>query len=219
MLEAGEEAVGAAAQAADGEAECPARLVEVVTAAVLQLAALEQIPDARVGIELRRLGGQPFEVQPLCRPGGEEILDRLAAVDRRAIPDHEPLAAHLAPQLPEKGDERRPAERLRLDVGEEPAIRRPRPDHGAMVVGEGRAQQRRRADRSVGAGDERQPVEAGLIDEEERARLGLGFARRAGQVSAGHAAIAASLRCVARTTGFCRLNPSRRTSRRTCAGW
>ena len=39
MAEAGDEVVGMAAQAADGEAELPAQFVQVATATVLQLAA------------------------------------------------------------------------------------------------------------------------------------------------------------------------------------
>lgn len=96
MADAGGEAVGSATEAAEGEAEFPAQLVEVAAAAVRELGAFEQVPDALVGIELRRIGRQAFQVQPLRRPRREEVLHRAAAVDGSAVPDYEQRAAYLA---------------------------------------------------------------------------------------------------------------------------
>lgn len=176
MAEAGDEPVGMAAEAADGEAQLPAQLVEVVTAAILQLAALEQIPDAFVRIEFRSVGGQAFEVQPLRCARREEVLDGLAAVNGRAIPDHQQLTAHLPEQLPEKGHNRRSTERVVLEMGEEAAIWGDGTDHREVVVREGRTQDRRPADRSIGARNEGQEIEAGLVYAEERPVLGRRFA-------------------------------------------
>lgn len=176
MAEAGGETVGLAAQATNGEVQLPAQLVEVATAAVLQLTALEQVPDAFVRIEFRSVGGQAFEVQPLSGALREELLHRLAAMDRRAIPNHEQLAAHLPQQLAEKADDRGSAKGLLLDVREEAPVRCEGADHGEVVMGERGAQDRRLADRRVGAGDEGQQVETRLVYEEDRAVLLMGFA-------------------------------------------
>jgi hypothetical protein len=160
-----------------------------VTAAILELAAFEEVSDPFVGIEVGGIAGQPFEVQPLGRARREEIFDRLAGVDRGPVPDHEQLAPYLAQELAEERNDRGTTKRLLLDVGEELTVGSDGADHGEMVVGEGRAQDGRLPHRRVGAGDERQEIKARLIYEEERAVFGLGFAKRAGQRSACHAAI------------------------------
>ena len=64
-----------AAEAADGEAELPAELVEILAAAVPQLDALQQVPNALVGIEVWGVAGQAFQVQPRGRTRGKEVLD------------------------------------------------------------------------------------------------------------------------------------------------
>lgn len=87
MAKAGCERVWSAAEAADGESEFPAQLVEVMAAAVLQFTLFEQVPDPFVGIEVGCVGGQPLQVQSFGRPSREEVFDRLAVMDRRAVPD------------------------------------------------------------------------------------------------------------------------------------
>jgi hypothetical protein len=62
LAEATDEPLGGAAKAADGQAELPAQLVQVLAAAVLELDALEQIPDAFVRIEVRCVAGQPSQM-------------------------------------------------------------------------------------------------------------------------------------------------------------
>jgi hypothetical protein len=69
-------------------------------------AALEQVPDARIGVQVRCVAGQSLHLQSLGGPGGEEVLHRLAVVDRRAVPDHEQLPAHLTEPLAEERDDR-----------------------------------------------------------------------------------------------------------------
>lgn len=194
MTEAGDKAVRRAAEAANGQPEFPAQFVQVVAAAVLQLAPLEQVPNALIRIELGRVGGQTLKMQPGGRASGEEGLHRLAAVDRRAVPQHEQLAANLAQELTEEGDHRLAPKRGRLDAGEEPAIGRDRADDAEVVMGEGRAEHRCLAHRRPGAGDEGEQIEAGFIYEEDRALLSTGFASRAGHVSCDHAPISASVR-------------------------
>lgn len=124
VAKAGGEEVDPPAQAADGESEFPAQFVEVPAAAVLQFPALEQSPDALVGIEFRRIGGQPLQMQALAGTCCQEVLDRLAAVDRCPIPDDQEPAPDLAQELAEERHDRRPTERHLLDVGEEATIRR-----------------------------------------------------------------------------------------------
>ncbi len=165
-----------ATEAADGEAELPAQFVQVLAAAVLQLDPLQQVPDALVGIQLGRVARQALQVQPLRRARGEELLDRLAVVDGRAVSDHEQLAADLAQELTEEGDDRWPAEGIWLDVGEEPPVRGEGADRSEVVARERRAQNGRLPPWSVRASQEGQQVEAGLVYEDDRSVLRLGFA-------------------------------------------
>lgn len=165
-----------ATEAADGQPQLPAQLVQVLTAAILQLDPLEQVPDALIGAEVRRVAGQAFQVQPRGGARREEVLDRLAVVDGRAVPDHQQRAPKLAQELAEEGDDRRAAERLRLHVREEPAIGGDGADGGEVIARERDAQDGRLADGCVGAGDEGQEIEARLVYEEDGALLLPGFA-------------------------------------------
>lgn len=210
--------MGRAAQATDGAAALPARRVAVVAPAMLHRGAFEEVPEARVRIAVGRSGARPFAVAPLGRTGRAEGCPRLTAVDRRAIPAHQPRAAHLAPRLAQECTARGPAARRLLPVGEEAAVRRDRADHGALVVGAGRTYQRRFANGRGAAGDAGPQGKARLVSAADRTIRCGSFAARAGPVSACHAASGASLRGVARRTGFCSLRPSCRTRRLTCAG-
>ena len=122
MAEAGDQAIGLAAETADGESQFPAEFVEVVAAAVRKLTALQQVPEAFGGIEVGRIGGQAFQMQPLRCARHEEVFDRLAAVDRRAIPNHQQLATHLPQQLTQERDHRRPTKGRLLEMREAPSV-------------------------------------------------------------------------------------------------
>ncbi len=211
--------MGRAAQATDGEAEFPPQLIHVLAAPVLQFASLQEIPDTLVGVEVGRGGGQALEVQALGRARREEVLDRLAVMNRRTVPDHQQLAAHLAHQLAEEGHDRRPADGLVLHMGTHPSVRGHGADHRAMVVRQRGAQDRRLSHGGGGTGDERQQREPGLVYEADGALLGRGFAPGAGQVSSRHARTFASSRWLARWIGFWTLSPSFRSRRLLCAGW
>src|ERR671928_1458021 len=68
------------------------RLAEVLqarTADVAELDALQVTPDALVRIQVRGVGRQWLDLQPVPADLGEQVLDRLAAVDRSAVPDHQ----------------------------------------------------------------------------------------------------------------------------------
>ena len=210
--------MGFAAQPTDGQAQFPAQLIEVLAAAIPQFDALAVVPDPLVGVQLRGVARQACQLEAGGGPGGEEVLDRPAVVNRRAVPDHQQLPPHLAQQLAEEGDDRRPAERLGLDVGEEPPVGGDGADRGEMIARERDAQDGRLAAWGIRARHEGQQGERRLVYEEKGAPLGLGFARRAGQRSAGHAAISASFRWVARLIGFCTLSPSCRNRRLMWAG-
>jgi hypothetical protein len=87
------------AQALFGPAQRGGQLAQVVTADSAELDALEGVPDALVGGEFRGVAGQLLPVQALGRAARQEVLDRLAAMNGRTVPDEEQLALQLALQL------------------------------------------------------------------------------------------------------------------------
>ena len=115
----------------------PAQFGKIVAAAVLQFAALEQVPDTLVRIALRRLGRQLQQMHALGGACHRDVLGRLAAVDRCPIPHDQERAPDLAQELAEEGDNRWPVERPLPDVGEAPTIRGEGTDQRQLVVGEG----------------------------------------------------------------------------------
>jgi hypothetical protein len=192
----------AALEAADGQPQFPAQLIEVQTAAVLQFRALQQIPDPFRRIEVRRVRRQPLQVQPRRRTLCQEVLHRLAVMDTGAVPHHQQLPRNLAQELAQERHRCLPSTGLRLDVGEELPCRRDRAHHREMIPGEGRAQHRRLGTGRVGPCHERQRVEARFVYVDEGPLLRVGFARRAGSRSTRKTATAASSRLTERVIGF-----------------
>ena len=213
------EHVGLVAEPFDGEAQFDAELGQVSAAEVAAFDVLEIVPDAFVRVEVRGVVGQGLQLQPSCRPLGEEVLDRLGTMDGRAIPDHEEVALDVAQQMLEKADDLGAPESPLAHLQEDPPVVGEAAQHGQMIARAGHAQDRRLAPRRVGAHEPRQQVEGGLVYPDDRAPLALGFACRAGQRSANQAVIACSSRWVARRIGFWTLQPISRRSRLIWAGW
>jgi hypothetical protein len=77
-------------------AERHGQLGHITAAQSAQLDALELVPDAFVGVELGSIPGQLLQVQALGTTLAQEGLDRLPAMDGRAIPDDQQLATDVA---------------------------------------------------------------------------------------------------------------------------
>jgi hypothetical protein len=163
------------APAADGQPHLPLQLREVLTAPILYLDPLEQIPDALIGIEFGCVAGQALQAEAARGARGEEVLHRRAMVDGRAVPNHEQLAADLAEQLPEEGRNRRTAERMGLHVGEEPAVGDNGANRGEVIARERGAQDGRLPHGGIGAHHERQQIVGRLVYDEDRVSLLPGF--------------------------------------------
>ena len=79
VADAGAQDVGAAAQVLGGAGELPAEVREVAAAGVAQLDALEVAPDALVGVEVGRVGGQALQVQALRRARRSDRSESVAS--------------------------------------------------------------------------------------------------------------------------------------------
>ena len=69
-------------QAFAGANQVGAQVGQVGAADVAELDAFEVGPDAFVRIEIGRVARQPLQLQALGRSSLQEVLDRLALVDR-----------------------------------------------------------------------------------------------------------------------------------------
>ncbi len=203
----------------DGEPQLVAQLGERVTADIPQLHVLEVLPKVFIRVQLRRVGRQRLQVQATGRPARQEVLHDLGAVDGRAVPDHQQPPGHMTEQVLEEPDYIGAAQRAVAHLQEELAGGRNGADGREMVARQRDPQHGRLAPRGIGADSGRQQIEARFVYPDERPLLGLGFFSRAGICSAVQAAMAASLRWVARRSGFCTVQGSERSSRLRWAGW
>ena len=189
-----------------------------MTTHVAQLHLLEIVPNALVGIELGGVARQPLQVEARRASLSEEILDRLAPVDRSAVPEDGQLAWDMAEQMAQEAHDIGTAEGARLDLQEQPPVRRDAADDRQMIPRQGQVQDGRLATRRIGSDHTRQEIEGRLVYPDLGPPFGLGFFLIAGQRCSPQAAMAASSRWVARRIGFCTLQPTWRRRRLTCAG-
>ena len=178
---------------------------EIEAADMAQLDAFELLPEPLARIEFGGVRWQALQVHPLGRAIRQERLDDLTAVNGGAVPDDDHATEDLAEEMLQRGNDINRVHRVILRMEVELALGREGADRRQMVTGIPFPQNRRLADGSVGAYDTGQRVKPGLVYEEDRLRLDLRPFLMAGQVSSRHCAIAASLRCRARRTGFCGL--------------
>jgi hypothetical protein len=84
------------AQALLGAAQRPGQLGQVAAARVAQLDPLAVSPDARVRMHLGGVARQLLQLQARGGARPQEVLDGLAAMDRRPVPDDQQLAVQRA---------------------------------------------------------------------------------------------------------------------------
>jgi hypothetical protein len=198
------------AEARRRQTQVLAELMEVRAADIAQFDTFEVGPDAFVGIQVRRIAGQLLQTQPLGTAPREKLSDGPTAMNRRAVPDHQQLARHMPQQVAEKLHDIGTAVRVVLDVQQQAAARGDATDHREVLVGDWKAQRWRVSARRQAAHGRRQQGEARFIYPDDGAALSGCPLFRAGQRSDRHCSIAASLRWLARRSGFCGLQPAAR---------
>ncbi len=95
------------------------------------------MPDPFHRIEVGCLSGQLLEMDPSCRPTGQEVLARLTTMDRGALPDEEELAGHLAEQEVEQSDHIRAVGGRTWRLHHQAVVGREGGDGRAMIAGQG----------------------------------------------------------------------------------
>jgi hypothetical protein len=207
------------AEAGSGEAEMASEMREVLAADVAQFDALEVVPDALVRIEVGGVAGELFQADAAGTALGEEVLDRLAAMDGSAVPDDQELAGDVAEQVLQEADDIRALVGMVLHQHEQAPGGGDAADDRQVVAAQGEAEDRRLAARRVGADGAGEEVEARFVDPDDRPTLLVSPLFRAGQRSVRQASITASFRWLARAIGFCTLQPAARRSLPTWLGW
>jgi hypothetical protein len=138
-------------------------VIEILTTKIGKFAMFEVMPDALIGVEVRGIGGQSFEMDTLGSAIRQKLFNGLAAMNRCAIPNDQELAFDLGQSLLEEGDHSLAVKRLRLDRQVQATIGCNGTDERKMVVGQRAAQYRRLADRRPSPAHARQQVEARFV--------------------------------------------------------
>jgi hypothetical protein len=199
-------------EAGRGEAEVASEMGEGLAADVAQLDMLEIVPDPFVRVEVRSVPGERLQADAAGTALGQEVLDRLATVDRCAVPDDQQLARDVAEQMLEEADDVRALIRLLLHEHQQPTSRGDATDNRQMIPAQRQSEDGCLATWSVGSDGTGEQIEARLVDPDDGSSLLVGPLFRAGQRSVRQASIAASLRWLARVMGFCTLQPAARRS-------
>ncbi len=200
------------AEPGGGEAEVAAEVSEILAADVAQFDALEVVPDALIRVEIRGVAWELLQADASGTALGQEVFDRLAAMNRCPIPDDQQLAGDVAQQVLEEPDDIGALVRVLLDQHEQPPGRGDAADDRQVIAGQWQAEDRRLAAWGIGADGTGQQVEARFVDPDDGSPLLVSPFFRAGQRSVRQVSIAASLRWLARAIGFCTLHPAARRS-------
>jgi len=200
------------AEPGGGEAEVTSEMGEILAADVAQFDALEVVPDALVGVEVRGVAGELFQADTASTALGQEVLDRLAAMDRSAVPDDQELAGDVAQEVLEEAHDIRALVGVVLHQHEQAPRRRDAADDGQVIAAQREAEDRRLPAWGVGPDRAREEIEARFVDPDDGPALLVGPLFRAGQRSVRHASIAASFRWLARRIGLWTLQPAARRS-------
>ncbi len=200
------------AKAGGGEAKVASELGEILAADVAQLHALEIAPDALVRVEVWSVARERLQADTSGATLSQEVLDRLATMDRGPIPDDQELAGDVAEQMLEKAHDIRALIGVLLHEHQQPARWSDATDNRQVITAQRQPEDGCLAARSVGPDGPGEQVEARLIDPDDGSPLLVSPLFRAGQRSVRQASMAASFRWLARWTGFCTLQPAARNT-------
>lgn len=202
-------------QSSNSQAHSATEMSEVGAAHISQLHSLQIVPDTFIGVKIRGIARQLFQANPPGTTVGQELLDGLATVDGRAIPDHQQLARDVTQQVLQKANHIRATISTLLYHQQQGTVQGDAADGRYVVPGQGHSQDGGLTAGSVGAYHAGQEVEARFVYPDDGSMLFVCPFFSAGQRSAYQAAIAASSLWLARRIGFCTLQPIAFRSRQT----
>lgn len=133
---------------------------------------VELVPNHLDWIRIRRVRRQPFELEPGCSSAGQTLLDDAAAVNGRAIPDHEDLARNLLQQMLKNAYHCVTPIGAPLHPHQPSSLDRQRSKSRDMIAGQRHPENGRLPARRIGADLRGQQVEARLVYPDDGWSLG-----------------------------------------------
>jgi hypothetical protein len=185
------------------------QLREIMSLAIGE-SLLGQLPDAFIGVELRRIGREALQVEP--RAASAKLTDELAAMGICAVPQDDDVTWDLSEQLSQEVAGLQLSDVLRVELKVKVQAlatwRNRDPRNGGDPVASIEVMNRRRlADGSPGARDRGGQLKAGFVGEDEVGTQPLGVFFTRGQSSRMNRRISALLRSSAFFCGFWWLHP------------
>jgi len=166
---------------------------------------LEKIPDAFVGVQFWRIGGERHQMETAS--AGKEFLNRIAAMDVAVVQKNDEMASYLAQQMAKKEGDLFALDVVLIELTVERAVKGLGTDGDAgdggdavvaIVIGLNRGLPHRPPSSTDGGKQE----EAGFIDKHYVGREPRGVFFTAGHTLRFHASMASSSRSMARPSGF-----------------
>lgn len=199
MDPAGADDAWASAHAAEGTRGVVAQFPSVSGEEVGDFMLLEMRPKIFHRIELRGVSRQPLKPEP-ATAGGEERLDRLAAVNRGPIPDYQKIAGDVTQEGLQELGGTHSVDAAFVDPEEELAQGDSR-DQREFVPVERLLQHRGATAGSPGSHPVGARAQSAFVDEDDGAFFPPRFFFSLGQPCLIHSAIATSFRSIARRVG------------------
>ena len=109
-------------------------IVQIGAAHVPQLNVFEIGPDTLMRVEIGRVAWQLLQLEPFGSALGQEVFDRLTAMDRRPIPEHQELAGQVSQEVAQEQHHIWTAEGVILDLQQQAPTRRDAADDRQMVA-------------------------------------------------------------------------------------
>lgn len=177
------------------------------------------LPDSFARIEFWRISGKSLQMDLWRSTGNQKLFHVFGAINRSAIPDDQQPTTKVTEQMTQEENAFLAAQRMGAGQSRQPAVGCDSTHHRQVIACLKDLENWRLSTRRVCAHQTRQQVEPRLINTNNEASFAAGFFFKAGQTSLRHRMMAASSRCVARSSGRCGVHSSAFNNRETCALW
>src|SRR5258708_17330047 len=177
-------------------------LTEVRSTKVFEFASFEQIPHTFLWVQLGGIARQLLQMNAFGSPCGQEIFDHVTPMNRGSIPNDQQFAGNLAREHLQKAHDIWPFVRMVLHLHEDPSIHRQTSNDGKMITGQRNREDRRLADRRIGANGHGQEIKRRLVYTDDRPLFLCGLFFNAATRCSRQVWIACTSRWLARLSGF-----------------